>query len=159
MDWVSIITLLISFFTLVTVIWQAISNNRNRKIDRQVTVIVTERRRMQKELFKHIMAILDIDRKVNYSTSIDSMGNFMHDILNHKINVWINLNRENQYSKDLRSNCNLLATWIASIVENPKSEYKDSFLEAADANRKEIWLLIDKYIEEEEKLTKEIMEG
>lgn len=79
-------------------------------------------------------------------------------MLNYKVGVWINLNRENKFADNLRGDCNLLATWIASALEET-NDNTSSYLLAADECRKNIWMLIDKYIEEEEQMIKSIISG
>jgi len=88
MDWISSIPLIISGITLLILGWEVFSNNKNKYIDRQVKVIVDERRKMQKELFKHVTAILSIYRKIIYKTNLENNESMFHDILNHKVNVW-----------------------------------------------------------------------
>ena len=83
-----------------------------------------------------------------------------HEVLNYKVGVWINLNRENSFSVELRSNCNSLATWVASALEEISDDNTVcSYLKAADRNRQQIWSIIDKYIEEEEKIIESIVSG
>lgn len=160
MDWVSVITLLISALTLFMVGVELFVNTRQRKIDRQIEVTIGERRRMQQELFKNVLGILEIERELQYEKFLKEKNMLFHEVLNYKVGIWINLNRENSFSVDLRSNCNELATWVASALEEV-SDYNRacSYLKAADRNRQQIWILIDKYIEEEEKIIKLIVAG
>lgn len=153
MNWISVMTLLISAGTLGTLF----INIKERKIDRQIGVTIEERRRMQQELFKNVLGILEIYRELEYKKLLKEKNILFHEVLNYKVGVWINLNRENSFSVELRSNCNTLATWVANCleIENDDSEY----IAATNINRQHIWVLIDKYIEEEEKLIQSIMTG
>lgn len=160
MNLISVGTLIISFFTLIMVGVELFVKINQRKIDRQIEVIVGERKRMQQELFKNLLGILEIERELQYEKFLKEKNMLFNNILNYKIGVWINLNRENSFSAELRNNCDSLATWIASALEETsdnKTVY--SYLEVADNNRKHIWVLIDKYIEEEERLIKLIVAG
>ncbi|MFE6585639.1 hypothetical protein ACFVM9_13075, partial [Bacillus mobilis] len=71
--------------------------------------------------------------------------------------IWINLDRKNKFTKDLRINCNEYITWWASFLESSNDEEKSNFERASYKNMKSIWILIDKYIEEENKLIEELM--
>lgn len=160
MNWVSVITLLISALTLFMVGVELFVNTRQRKIDRQIEVTIGERRRMQQELFKNVLGILEIERELQYGKFLKENNMLFHEVLNYKVGIWINLNRENSFSGDLRSNCNELVTWIASTLEEASDDNTAcSYLKAADRNRQQIWILIDKYIEEEEKIIKSIVSG
>lgn len=160
MNWTSVITLLISFGTLIVVIVEVVINLNQRKIDRRIDVTIEERRRMQKELFENVNGILEIDREVRYKKLLKEEDVLFHEVLNYKIGVWINLNRENIFSEDLRSHCNRLATWIASCLEELSDDNKvDQYLEIANTSTQHIWILIDKYIEEEERLIQTIVAG
>lgn len=156
MDWVSVVTLLISGGTLVLLIIQFFVNNNNRNIDRRIGVMVNAQREKQKELFVHVLGLLDIERQITYATISESeMNKSFHNALDHKINIWINLNRNNKYAIDMRENCTLLAFWLASSLESSKD--KESYMESAQRNAQIIWQLIDRYISEEEKLIEEMM--
>ncbi|WP_017416781.1 hypothetical protein [Clostridium tunisiense] len=160
MNWISVGTLLISALTLIMVVVQLLVNTKQRKIDREIEVTIGERRRMQQELFKNVLGILEIDRELEYEKFLKEKNILFHQVLNYKIGVWINLNRENSFYVDLRRNCNSLATWIASALETANDDNEEqSYFEARDRNRQHIWILIDKYIEEEERLVKLIVAG
>lgn len=160
MNWASIITLLISALTLIMVGVELFITTKQRKIDRQIEVTIEERRRMQQELFKNVVGILEIYRELEYGTLLKDKDILFHEVLNFKIGVWINLNRENSFSDELRSDCTALVTWVASALEEISDETKKySYLQAANSNRQHIWILIDKYIEEEESLIRSIVSG
>lgn len=160
MNWISGITLFISFLTLIMVGVELFINTKQRKIDRQIEVTVGEHRRMQQELFKNVLGILEIERELQHKKFLKEKNILFHEVLNHKIGVWINLNRENSFSSDIRSHCTSLATWVASALEESgDNNTVCSYLEAAHNHSKHIWVLIDKYIEEEEHIIKSIVAG
>jgi len=160
MNWVSVITLLISFGTLIMVGVELFINTNQRKIDRQIDVTVKERRRMEQDLFKNVLGILEIDRELEYKKFLKDNNILFHEVLNYKVGVWINLNYENSFSLDLRKNCTELATWVANGLETINDDNKiESYQKNINLNRQHIWMLIDKYIEEEEKLIKSIVAG
>lgn len=156
MDWVSMVTLIISGGTLLLLVVQFYVNNKSRYIDRRIGVMVSEQRTKQKQLFQHVVDLLDIDRQVDYGTITPEVEkDRFHSVLNHKVSIWINLNRNNKYSTELRSNCTELATWVASAIDEPKE--REHYMKAAVRNRQMIWALIDKYILEEEYLIEEML--
>lgn len=159
MNWISVITLIISALTLIMVGVELFVNTKQRKIDRQIEVTVGELRRMQQELFKNVLGILEVERELQYEKFLKEKNILFHEVLNYKLGVWINLNSENSFSADIRKNCNSLASWIASALEEANENNTVSYLEGAENNRKHIWVLIDKYIEEEEKIIKSIVVG
>lgn len=160
MDWISVINLLISIGTFITVIVKIIIGNNQKKIDRRIGVIIGERRRMQQELFKNVLGILQIDREVECKKFLKEKDILFHEVLNYKIGIWINLNRENSFYEELRSDCTELATLVASDLETSNDDDKiEVYNKVRNLNRQHIWILIDKYIEEEEKLIQSIMNG
>lgn len=160
MNWVSVITLLISFGTLIMVGVELFINTNQKKIDRQIAVTVKERRRMEQDLFKNVIGILEIYRELEYKKFLKEKNILFHEVLNYKVGVWINLNNENSFSLDLRKNCNELATLVASGLETINDDNKiELYQKKANLNRQRIWISIDKYIEEEEKLIKSIVAG
>ena len=72
--------------------------------------------------------------------------------LSYKVGVWININRKNKFAERLRDNCTSLATWLASSAESRIMGNNNNYLESAHRNVMDIWILVDKYIEEEENL-------
>ena len=52
----------------------------------------------------------------------------------------------------MRDNCNSLATLLASSAETRIMGKNNDYLESAHRNVMDIWILVDKYIEEEENL-------
>lgn len=159
MDLISVINLFISIGTFIIVIVKLIINNNQRKVDREIDVIIGERRRMQQELFKNILGLLEIDREVEYGKLLKDKDVLFNEVLNYKVLIWINLNRENSFYEKLRSNCTELATWVASALEVIDYEKITSYNKALNRNRQHIWRLIDKYIEDEEKIIESIMRG
>lgn len=156
MDWISIVTLIISGGTLVLLIIQFFVNNNNKSIDRRLGVMVSAQREKQKELFVHVLGLLDIERQISYKTiSNDEIKRNFHNALDHKVNIWINLNRNNKYTVEMRDHCTQLAFWLASSLESQNN--KDSYMDSANRNVQVVWQLIDKYIYEEEKLIEEMM--
>ncbi|NGT03823.1 hypothetical protein [Clostridium perfringens] len=71
----------------------------------------------------------------------------------------INLNYENKFKDDLRDNCNKLVTLVASALECNDTTKQINYINSDNKNRLEIWNLIDKYIEEEEKIIKSMLIG
>lgn len=160
MNLVSKITLLISALTLIMVGIELFVKTKQRKIDRQIEVTIVEHRRMQQELFKNVIGILEIDRETQYEKFLKEKNILFHEALNFKVGVWINLNRENRCAEDLRNSCNTLVTCIADFLEDGfDQETYLSYNELTNHNRQKIWGLIDKYIEEEDKLNKKIVTG
>ena len=158
MNWLEIITLGISLVTMVMVGVEIFINTKQRKIDRHIEFLIDERRRMQRELFVNVLGILSVERELQYNKFLKDRDILFHEILNCKISVWINLNRENVFYNELRSNCNGLVTWVASALEEDGENTK-SYLKSCNKHRVEIWKLIDKYIEEENRLNDLIATG
>lgn len=142
---ITIGTLLVSTFTLVF----SISNSKKT---RRVTVLLTERQKRHDELFKHITAVLDIGRKIYNVENNSERQKMSYDLLNHKVQIWIHLNKENKYAKEMRGNCNEYIFYCAASLEEVNNEDRQQYLHVAGNYPKHIWVLIDKYIEEEEKL-------
>ena len=160
MDFISVITLLISIGTLACVIAELYINLKQRKIDRRIEVTIGELRRMHQELFKNVLGILEIAREVENQKLLKEENILFNEVLQYRIGVWINLNRKNRFSEELRSKCNELAVWIASFIESTsENNEKLNFLKEANLNRQRICILIDKYIEEEDRLIEVIVNG
>ncbi|MES5952025.1 hypothetical protein QCI42_00110 [Bacillus fungorum] len=157
MDWIKIITLGIAVFTLVVSIYNAITLNQNKKKDRKVNVALPEKRRMQNELFEHIIKVLDLGRRCIGESDENEKQKMKFELLNHRPFIWINLDRKNRFSKDLRANCNEYITWCAHFVDSSNEVEKNNSIRASDKNKKVIWVLIDKYIEEENKSIEKLM--
>ena len=77
--------------------------NQNKEKDRKVTVSLPEKRRMQKDLMDHITKVLDLGRKCFEETDENEKKKIKFELLNHKVYIWINLNEENSFAKELRS--------------------------------------------------------
>ncbi|PEY26272.1 hypothetical protein CN340_15495 [Bacillus anthracis] len=152
-----IITSIISLATLIVSIYNAKTLNENKEKDRRIAVELSEKRRMHNDLFEHITKVLDLGRRCRVETDEKEKQKMKFELLNHKIFIWINLDRDNCFAKDLRENSNEYIFWWASFLESSNKEEKFNFERASDKNMKSIWLLIDKYIEEENKLIAELM--
>lgn len=152
-----IITSIISLATLIVSIYNARTLNENKEKDRRIAVELSEKRRMHNDLFEHITKILDLGRRCRVETDEKEKQKMKFELLNHKIFIWINLDRDNCFAKDLRENSNEYIFWWASFLESSNEEEKFNSERASDENMKSIWLLIDKYIEEENKLIEELM--
>uniref|UniRef100_UPI0021E839D4 hypothetical protein n=1 Tax=Bacillus thuringiensis TaxID=1428 RepID=UPI0021E839D4 len=107
------ITLVISFLTLLVSGYGAITLNKNKKEDRRIAVENTEKdrriavelsekRRMQNELMNHITKVLDLGRRCRVETDENSKQKMKFELLNHKVFIWINLDRDNFVQEDLR---------------------------------------------------------
>ncbi|WP_180227171.1 hypothetical protein [Bacillus toyonensis] len=55
------------------------------------------------------------------------------------------------------TNCFDYIIWYVRFVESSNEAEKNNFIRASDENKKAIWGLIDKYIEEENKLIDELV--
>ncbi|HHD2969849.1 hypothetical protein ACV3K4_04385 [Clostridium perfringens] len=159
MNYVSIVTAGVSIGTLIMVIVKFYWDSRQKKIDREISIMVVENRRKQQELFKNIIGILEIYRQAEYENLLKEESILFHEILNYKVGVWINLNYENKFKDELRDNCNKLVTLVASALECNDTTKQKNYIDSANKNRLEIWKLIDKYIEEEEKIIKSMLLG
>ncbi|MFP3378169.1 hypothetical protein SB767_17370 [Bacillus sp. SIMBA_069] len=157
MDWIKIFTLIFSGITVVMVIINSIKDYLTRKKDRRIAVVLPEKRRMQNELFEHIIKVLDLGRRCLEETDENEKQKMKYELLNHKPFIWINLDRENCFQEDLRRRCNLYITWCADFVDSSKEEEKNNCKNASNQERKHIWVLIDKYIEEENKSIEKLM--
>lgn len=159
MSWTEIITLIISSLTLVMVVVELFVNTREKHIDRQIDIIIKEHKKMQQELFKNIIGILEINRMIEYENFLKDKNVLFNDILNYKISVWINLNNRNKFANELRENCNGLVTLVASFLDKYDIKESKMYLTNSNLYRQKIWKLIDKYINEEELLNKYIITG
>jgi len=95
---------------------------------------------------------LDLGRKAYDVDDNLEKQRMKYELLNHKVLIWVHLNKENRYAKEMRESCNKYIFWCASSLESNDIEERSKYLFSADDSAKGIWLLIDKYIEEEEKL-------
>ncbi|PFU28626.1 hypothetical protein [Bacillus cereus] len=139
------------------VIVNSIRDYFTKKKDRKIAVELSEKRRMQNELMNHITKVLDLGRRCFEETDGNEKKKIKFELLNHKVFIWINLDRENACAKELRSDCNKYIFLCASFVESSNDKEKLNFERASHKNMKSIWLLIDKYIEEETKLIEELI--
>ncbi|BCA33689.1 hypothetical protein BwiPL1_20710 [Bacillus wiedmannii] len=154
MDWIKIITLGIALFTLVVSIYNAITLNKNKEKDRRIAVELSEKRRMHNDLFEHITKVLDLGRRFSEETDGIEKQKMKFELQNHKVFIWINLDRDNCFAEELRGNCNEYIFRQVSSWEETDGEWHVSY---AQENFYLIYELIDKYIEEENKLIKELM--
>lgn len=155
MTWIDYTTLGVSLGTLLLLAYNSISTNRAKKKDRRISVVLEEKRKINEELFHHITSMLDIGRKCTEITEMEKRQEIKWQLLNHKIFIWINLNRENEYAKQLRSHCNEYVFWCAGILEKDYNNQDDTYTLTADKSVQNIWALVDKYIEKDN----ELMEG
>jgi hypothetical protein len=155
--WVEYITLGVSVATLLLLIYNSISLNRAKKKDRRISVVLEERRKMHNELFHNITSVLDLGRKSIEIVDKEKRQEMKWQLLNHKIYIWVNLNRENEFSEQLRSRCNEYVFWCAGILEKEFDNQVGSYTSAADKSVQSIWILIDKYIEKENDLREELI--
>ncbi|PEM62172.1 hypothetical protein [Bacillus toyonensis] len=151
------ITLVISFLTLSVSSYSAITLNKNKEKDRRIAIELSEKRRMQNDLFEHITKVLDIGRRCDVETDEKEKQKMKFELLDHKIFIWINLDRKNKFTKGLRENCNEYVTWCADFLSTSDEKEKSHYQRASEQNKKVIWVLIDKYIEEENKLIEGLM--
>ena len=127
MDWIKFGTLVISFFTLLLSIYSARTLNQYKEKDRKVTVSLPEKRRMQKDLMDHITKVLDLGRKCFEETDENEKKKIKFELLNHKVYIWINLNEENSFAKELRSHSTEYIFWCASFLDSPNEKEKFNF--------------------------------
>ena len=160
MDWIQLGTLGISGATLGKLFYDSMNMKNQIKIDRRISVTVEEKRKMQRELFNHVTSLLNIDSKATTATfTREELRIAISDTHNHKINVWINLNRDNKHQNSLKDECNILATFLSNFLEDPGEEQLEQYLDITEKHKWKIWLLIDKYIEDEEKLIKKLLKN
>ncbi|MGR2745586.1 hypothetical protein [Bacillus sp. N6] len=152
-----IITSIISLVTLIVSIYNARTLNENKEKDRRIGVELSEKRRMQNDLFEHITKVLDLGRRCSVETDEKEKQKMKFELLDHKIFIWINLDRQNKFTKDLKENCNGYITWCADFLSTSDEEKKMHYQRASEQNKKYIWVLIDKYIEEENILIEGLM--
>ncbi|ESU31895.1 hypothetical protein G3A_14160 [Bacillus sp. 17376] len=153
-NWVDYTTLGVSVVTLLLLAYNSISLNRAKKKERRISVVLEKKRKMHNELFHHITSVLDLGRRSIETIDMEKRQEMKWQLLNHKIFIWVNLNRENEFAEQLRSNCNEYVFWCASILEN---DQVDSYNLAAVKSVKHIWVLIDKYIEKENELMEKLV--
>ncbi|HDR4903690.1 hypothetical protein COC69_02385 [Bacillus cereus] len=152
MDWIKFGTLVISFFTLLLSIYSARTLNQNKEKDRKVTVSLPEKRRMQKDLMDHITKVLDLGRKCFEETDENEKKKIKFELLNHKVYIWINLNEENSFAKELRSHSTEYIFWCASFLDSPNEKEKFNFRTDSYKNQRSIMGVIEKYYKEENRL-------
>ncbi|WP_433961762.1 hypothetical protein [Bacillus mycoides] len=138
-------------------IYNARTLNENKEKDRRIAVELSEKRRMQNDLFEHITKVLDLGRRCRVETDDNNKQEMKFELLNHKIFIWINLDRNNCVHEDLREQCNIYINFCTSSLEVPNREEQLSYLDNANKNFNFILQLIDRYIEEENKLIEELM--
>jgi len=62
------------------------------------------------------------------------------------------------FGEELRSNCNHLVTLVATELAKGELNDIESLIRKTNIDKQKIWVLIDKYIEEEDKLINKIIE-
>lgn len=153
MDWIGMVQISLSIGTFGMLVYEVFYNSRQRKIDRRISVTVEDQREKQRKLFDNVNGLLDIEKKFIYSKiTEDELSSILLESLSYKVGVWININRKNKFAERLRDNCTSLATWLASSAESRIMGNNNNYLESAHRNVVDIWILVDKYIEEEENL-------
>ncbi|WP_313897564.1 hypothetical protein [Bacillus cereus group sp. BfR-BA-01331] len=155
--WFKFFTLLFTGITAGMVIVNSIRDYFTKKKDRKIAVELSEKRRMQNELMNHITKVLDLGRRCRVETDENNKQKMKFELLNHKIFIWINLDRNNCVQEDLREQCNIYINFCASSLEVSDKEQQLSYLDGVNKNFNFILQLIDKYIEEENKLIDELM--
>lgn len=158
MDWIKFGTFCLAAGGLLKQFYD--SNIKQKQIDkdRLIAVTVDERRKIQIELFKHVTSILSIDKKTEIGyLKREKIREYLSDIQNHKINIWINLNSDNKYQKKFRAECDLLVKLVSAFLEDPQENQHLQYLSEVEVIRKKIWRLIDQYIEDEERLINEML--
>ncbi|SFC52651.1 hypothetical protein [Bacillus sp. UNCCL81] len=158
MIWLNICTLIISFCSLFILFYNAYRDTINKRKDRTITILLSEKRRMQSDLMDHITKVLHLVRKTKEELNINEKKNVKLELLNHKVFIWINLDNENNFSEELRDNLNDVIFKCASFLEKEgsKDEFR-LFITSTQNNEMAIWQLIDKYIEEEKNLIEELI--
>lgn len=162
-NWVTLVTLLISAGTLGTLIYEKKINNKQLEIDRKISVIVDEQRKIQRELFYHVTALLDIDRKITSGTATRAeFREAIGRVQNHQVNIWINLNLNNKHQFDLRTECNRMATalekYFEDYIEGRGSKALIEYKTKSRYLKVKIWSLIEHYVKEEDRLIQNILE-
>ncbi|MGY3267665.1 hypothetical protein ACVWY7_000581 [Bacillus sp. TE9106W] len=152
-----IITSIISLATLIVSIYNARTLNENKEKDRRIAVELSEKRRMQNALFEHITKVLDLGRRCSVETDEKEKRKMKFELLYLRPFILINLDRKNRFSKDLMMNCFEYIICYVRFVESSNEAEKNNFIRASDENKKVIWDLINKYIEEENKLIDELV--
>ncbi|MCU5708006.1 hypothetical protein OCF67_28365 [Bacillus wiedmannii] len=152
-----IITSIISLATLIVSIYNARTLNENKEKDRRIAVVLSEKRRMHNDLFEHITKVLDLGRRCSEETDEKEKQKMRLELLNHKIFIWINLDRDNRFSNKLREHSNSYIFHYASYLESTNPTMGFNTQAKAYDDQREIMKLIDKYIEEENKLIAELM--
>ncbi|MDM5214641.1 hypothetical protein QUF94_24980 [Peribacillus sp. NJ4] len=147
---ISVGTILVSALTLYFTI-------SNSKKTRRITVLLSEKQKRHEEVFKHITSILDLGRKSYDVEEIEDRPKMKYEFLNHKVLIWVYLNKENKYAKEMRGYCNDYVFACVSILEKDTKEERQNYLLSANKYAQHIWLLIDKYIEEEDKLRSKLI--
>lgn len=159
MNYLSIVTAGVSIGTFLMVIVKFFWDVRQKRIDREINIMIVENRRKQQELFKNVMGILEVHRQIEHEILLKEKSILFHEILSFKVGVWINLNSQNNFKDELRNNCNELVMWVASALETDGVEPQKEYTDISIKNRMQIWILIDKYIDEEESIIKLILKG
>lgn len=158
MEWIQFGTFCLAAGGLIKQFYDSNISKKQKNKDRLIAVTVDERRKMQAELFKHVTSVLSIDKKVEIGyLKRAEIREYLNDIQNHKINIWINLNSDNQYQKEFREECNLLIKLVSDFLEDPKENQYLQYLSKVKVKREKIWVLIDEYVGDEEQLINELL--
>ncbi|NGT03824.1 hypothetical protein [Clostridium perfringens] len=87
MDILSMVTAGVSIGTFGMIIVKFFWDSKQKKIDREISIMVAENRRKQQELFKNIIGILEVYRQVEYENLLKEESILFHEILNYKVGV------------------------------------------------------------------------
>ncbi|MFE6587957.1 hypothetical protein ACFVM9_25140, partial [Bacillus mobilis] len=77
-----IITSILSLATLIVSIYNARTLNENKEKDRRIAVELSEKRRMQNDLFEHITKVLDLGRRCSVETDEKEKQKIKFELLN-----------------------------------------------------------------------------
>jgi hypothetical protein len=148
---------LVQIFTFIFVIVNTAEAIIAKKKDRKITVLLTEKRKLQNDLFTHLTKVLDLGRQCLIGQTEENKKKIELELLNHKIFIWINLNRDNRFSSKLREHVNNYIVFSISCLNENEDENKHSYSLAANKDAQNIWVLIDKYIDEENILIEKLI--
>lgn len=87
MNYLSIITAGVSIGTFLMVIVKFFWDVRQKRIDREINIMIVENRRKQQELFKNVMGILEVHRQIEHEILLKEKSILFHKILSFKVGV------------------------------------------------------------------------
>lgn len=158
MDYIGWGTLAVSAATLFKVFYDSKNKLKQLEIDRRLSIVVDERRRMQKDLFFHITSLVNIHFKtVKESVTTVEAREAFFNIQNHQINVLINLNIKNKHHFELMDYCDVMAEQLKGFYEDRNEESFNSYKLESEKPKVLIMHLINMYVREEEKLIHDML--